>query len=126
MCRSHVLSTLTSDKFEVHLMHDQNQQLCRDLQNFKPVESVDVHQNFCLQSFWHLVFRVFKSSDAGDVHQNFCLQNLQHLIRTIFFRGWDCSSELPVSESSEWLLGKSSELSDADYLLIRTTSSEAL
>src|ERR1044072_3031757 len=36
-----------------------------------------------------------------------------------FFRGWECSSELPVSESSEWLLGKSSELADADNLLIR-------
>src|ERR1044072_9209668 len=100
--------------------------LCRDLQNFKPVKSVDVHQNFCLQSRWHLVFRVFESSDVGDVHQNFCLQNLQHLIRIIVFRGWDCSSELPVSESSERLLGKTSDLADADYLLIRNTSLEAL
>src|ERR1044072_4432502 len=97
-------------------MLDQNQQLCRDLQNFKSVESRDVHQNFCLQRLGHLVFRIFKSLDAGDVHQNFCLQNLQHLIRNTIFRGWDCSSELPVSESSAWLLGKSSELSDDDYL----------
>src|ERR1044072_2803749 len=74
---------------------------------------------------WHLVFRIFKSSDAGDVHQNFCLQNLQHLIRNTSSEAGTCSSELPVSESSEWLLGKSSELTDADYLLIRNTSSEA-
>ena len=32
---------------------------------------------------------------------DFCLQNFQHLIRNTIFRSWDCSSELPVSES--WL-----------------------
>src|ERR1044072_3963792 len=46
------------------------------------------------------------------------------LVQNHIFRGLDCSSELPVSESSEGLLGKFSEL--ADYLLIRITSSEAL
>ena len=90
--------------------------MCRDLQNFKPMESRDVHQNFCLQRHWHFVFRIFKSLDAGDVHQNFCLQNLQHLIRNSIFRSWDCSSELPVSESSTWFLGKALELSEADFL----------
>src|ERR1044072_4322138 len=88
--------------------------LFRDIQNFKPVESRYVHQNFCLQRRWHLVFRIFKSLDAGDVYQNFYLQNLQHLIRNTFFRSWDCSSELPVSESSTWFLGNASEFPEAD------------
>src|ERR1044072_7250928 len=54
------------------------------------------------------VFRIFstcseaQSSEAGTVHQNFLSQSLQKL------------------------LGKSSEFADADDLLIRTTSSEAL
>src|SRR5580765_3786845 len=99
--------------------------LCRDLQNFKPVESGDIQQNF-----WSSGFFGTWSSESSSLrtletfNRTSCLQNLQHLIRTIFIRGWDCSSELPVSESSEWLLGKSSELADADYLLIRNTSSE--
>ena len=86
ICQSQVLSPLTSDQFEFELMLDQNQLLCLDLQNFKSLESGDVHQNFCLQSLWHLVFRIFKSSEAGDVHQNFCLQKLQHLISGQTFR----------------------------------------
>src|ERR1044072_8212292 len=96
-----VLSHLTSNQFELQRSLIRINILCLDLQNFKSLESGDVHQNFCLQSLWHLVFRIFKSSDAGHVHQNFCLQNLQDLIRNTIFRGWDCSSELPVSESSE-------------------------
>src|ERR1044072_6031806 len=100
--------------------------LCRNLQNFKPVEFEDVQQNFWSSRFFGTwssetsslrtletfirtsVFRIFstwseaQSSEAGTVHQNFLSQSLQKL------------------------LGKSSEFADADDLLIRTTSSEAL
>src|SRR5580765_1255892 len=101
--------------------------LCRYLQNFKPVEFEDVQQNF-----WSSRFFGTWSSETSSLWmletliRTSCLQNLQHLIRSTIFRGWDCSSELPVSESSEWLQGKSSEFADADDLLIKTTSSEAL
>src|ERR1044072_3532798 len=100
--------------------------LCRDLQNFKPGIWRRSTELLVFRILWHLVFRIFKSSDTGDVHQNFLSSESSALDQNHFFRGWDCSSELPVSDSSERLLGKSSELADADYLLIRTTSSEAL
>ena len=69
-----------------------------------------------------LVFRVFGtwSSESSSLQKletfirTSCLQNLQHLIRNTIFRSWDCSSELPVSESSTWFLGKLSESSEAD------------
>ena len=74
---------------------------CRDLQNFKPVESDDVQQNFWSSGFFGTwssessslrtletfiktsVFRIFstwseaQSSEAGTVHQNFLSQSLQ-------------------------------------------------
>src|ERR1044072_5506043 len=102
-CRSLVLSHLTSDPFEFHLMLDQKQlSSCRDLQNFKPVESDDVQQNF-----WSSGFFGTWSSESSSLRtlETFIrtsgLQNPQHLIRSKIFRGWDCSSELPISESSE-------------------------
>src|ERR1044072_8539113 len=58
-----------------------------------------------LQNLWHLVFRIFKSSEAGDVHQNFLSSESSALDQKHNFRSWDCSSELPVSESSTWFLG---------------------
>src|ERR1044072_6691378 len=65
ICQSRVLSPLTSNQFEFQLMRDQNQLLCLDLQNFKSLESGDVHQNFCLQKLQHLIsgqtFGVFRS-----------------------------------------------------------------
>src|ERR1044072_8072440 len=100
--------------------------LCRILQNFKPLESGDVQQNFWSSGFfdtwssetsslecWRRSSELLssessstcleeRSSEAGTVHQNFLSQSLQKL------------------------LGKSSELADADDLLIRNTSSEAL
>src|ERR1044072_2209864 len=59
------------------MMLDQNQFFCLDLQNFKSLESGDVHQNF-----W--------SSESLALG----LQNLQ------VFRSWRRSSELLSSETS--------------------------
>src|ERR1044072_3317389 len=94
---------LTSEKFEFHLMLDQKQlSSCHDLQNFKSSESGDVQRNF-----WSSGFFGTWSSESSSLQmlETFIrtsgLQNLQHLIRSTIFRGWDCSSELPVSESSE-------------------------
>src|ERR1044072_476228 len=67
-----------------------------------------------LQSLWHLVFRIFKSSEAVDVHQNFLSSESSALDQKHNRRSWDCSSELPVSESSTWSLGKASEFPEAD------------
>ena len=69
---------LTSNQFESLAKLDQNQySLCLDLQNFKSVESGDVHQNILSSETWALG-----------------LQNLQA------FRCWRRSSELLSSESS--------------------------
>src|ERR1044072_2503451 len=51
--RSLVLSHLTFDPFEFHLMLDQNQlSSCHDLQNIKSLESGDVQQNFWSSGFF--------------------------------------------------------------------------
>src|ERR1044072_4715911 len=91
--------TIDFDQFEFQRSLIRINFLLPDLQNFKSLESGDVHQNFLSSESWALG-----------------LQNLQHLNRNTIFRSWDCSSELPVSESSVCLLSKSSELSEADYL----------
>src|ERR1044072_1983473 len=85
--------TIDFDQFELQRSLIRINFLLPDLQNFKSLESVDIHQNFCLQSLWHLVFRMFKSSDA-----------------------WRRSSELVSSESSTWFLGKASEYPECDIL----------
>src|ERR1044072_6105336 len=66
---------------------------CLDLQNFRSLESGDVHQNFWsseslspqkletfirtsgLQNLWHLIRNA--TSEAGTILQNFLSQNLQ-------------------------------------------------
>src|ERR1044072_233372 len=104
MCITLVLSHLTSDPFELHLMLDQNQQSCRDLQSFKPVESDDVQQNFWSSGFfgtwssessslecWRRSSELLssessstcseaRSSEAGTVHQNFLSQSFEKLL----------------------------------------------
>src|ERR1044072_6163266 len=99
-----VLSSLTSDQFEVQRSLIR---ISESLPRSSELQARGIWRRstelLVFRILWHLVFRIFRSSDAGDVHQNFL-----------------------SSESSEWLLGKSSELADADYLLIRITSSEAL
>src|ERR1044072_8090981 len=72
-----VLSHLTSNQFELQRSMIRINVLFRDLQNFKSLESGDVHQNFWSSESWALG-----------------LQNLQ------VFRGWRRSSELLSSESS--------------------------
>src|ERR1044072_7927693 len=53
---------------------------CHDLQNFKPVETGDVHSELLVfRLLWHLVLQSLRVLNAGDVHQNFCLQKLQAL-----------------------------------------------
>src|ERR1044072_7115177 len=117
ICRSRVLSPLTSNQFELQRSFIRINVLSALIFRTSSPWSLETFiRTSCLQKLGHLVFRIFKPLDVGDVHQNLCLQNLQHLIRNAILRGWDCSSELPVSESSVWLLGKTSELSDADYL----------
>src|ERR1044072_561836 len=76
--RSLILSHWTSDPFEFHLTFDQKQlSSCRDLQNFKPVKSDDVQQNF-----WSSGFFSTWSSESSSLE---C---------------WRRSSELLSSESS--------------------------
>ena len=117
MCRSHVLSSLTSNQFELQRSLIRiNISFALIFRTSSPWNLETFIRTSCLQNLGHLVFRIFMSLDAGDVHQNFCLQNLQHLNRNTIFRSWECSSELPVSESPIWFLGKSSELSEADCL----------
>src|ERR1044072_2266926 len=79
-----------------------------------------------LQNSLALGLQKLQVLNAGDVHQNFCLQKLQALdqkhnlqrlglfIRTSCLRVFRC------------FFGKSSEHADADDLLIRNKSSEAL
>src|ERR1044072_9263189 len=66
-----------------------------------------------LQNLWNLI-RIFKSSEAGDIHQNFRSSKSLALDQKRNIRSWDCSSDLLVSESSTWFLGKLSESSEAD------------
>src|ERR1044072_924078 len=100
--------------------------LCLDLQNFKPVESGDVQQNF-----WSSEFVGTWSSESSSLQKletfirSSCLQNLQHLIRGTIFRSWDLFFRTSCLRVFRRLHGKSSELADADYLLIRNTSLEA-
>jgi len=125
--RAHVLSTLTSNQFELQ----------RSLIRI----NILLAEIFRTSSPWNLetFIRTSVFRDAGTwSSESSSLWTLETFIRTSVFRifsTWSephsseagtCSSELPVSESSEGLLGKSSELADADYLLIRNTSSEAL
>src|ERR1044072_4091873 len=73
---------------------------CHDLQNFKPLETGDVHSGLLVfRLLWRLVLQRLQVLNTGDVHQNFCLQNLH---------------------------GNSSEHVDADDLLIRNRSSAVL
>src|ERR1044072_4631615 len=62
------------------------------------------------QNFWSSVFfgawffRIFKSSMLRPFIRTSGLQSsFKHLIRSLIFRGWDCSSELPV-QSLQMLL----------------------
>src|ERR1044072_6082040 len=76
--------------------------------------------------FLAMIFRTSNPWKLETFIQNFWSSDFfKHLIRSTIFRGWDCSSELPV-QSLQKLLGKSSEYADADDLLIRNRSSEAL
>src|ERR1044072_6873333 len=110
ICRSHVLSPLTSNQFELQRSLIRINVLSALIfRTSSPWNLETFIRTSCLHKLGHMVFRIFKSLDAGDIHQNFCLQNLQHLIRNTIFRNWDCSSELPVSESSTWSLGRSEE-----------------
>src|ERR1044072_605932 len=96
------------------MMLDQNQFFFLDLQNFKSLESRDVHQNFWSSESLALglqnlqVFRSWRRSSELLVSESSALDQ-EHNIRS-----WDCSSELLVSESSTWFLGKLSESSKAD------------
>ena len=106
ICRSLVLSSLTSNQFELQ------RSLIRINEHLPWSSELQARgiwrrssELLVFRILWHLVFRIFKSSDAGDVHQNFCLQNLQHLIRTIFFRSWDLfirTSCLRVFRMTSW------------------------
>src|ERR1044072_6057554 len=100
ICQSLVLSPLTSNQFELQRSLIRINFFALIFKTSSPWNLETFIRTSGLQSLWHLVFRIFKSSEAGDVHQNFYLQNLQHLIRNTIFGSWDCSSELPVSESS--------------------------
>src|ERR1044072_5188008 len=99
---------------------------CLDLQNFKSLESGDVHQNFWSSESLELGLQNLQVFGSWRRSSELLSSESSALDQKHIFRSWDCSSELPVSESSEWLLGKSSKLADADYLLIRNTSSEVL
>src|ERR1044072_2075937 len=113
-CQSLVLSPLTFKQFEFQMKLDQNQCLAMIFRTSGPWNLETFIRTSGLQNLWHLVFRIFKSSEAGDVHQNF--RSLESLVldqkRNI--RSWDYSSEILVSESSTWFLGKRSESSEAD------------
>src|ERR1044072_2374180 len=107
ICRSHVLSPLTSNQFELQRSLIRINVLSSLIfRTSSPWNLETFIRTSCLQKLGHLVFRIFKSLEAGDVHQNFCFQSLQHLIRNTIFRSWDCSSELPVSECMTWFLAK--------------------
>src|ERR1044072_2051245 len=113
-CQSLVLSPLTFKQFEFQMKLDQNQCLDLIFRTSGPWNLETLIRTYGLQNLWHLVFRIFKSSEAGDVHQNFRSSESLALDQKHNIRSWDCSSELLVSESSTWFLGKLSESSEAD------------
>src|ERR1044072_4808036 len=101
---------------------------CHELQNFKPLETGDVHSELLVFRFlWRLVLQSLQVLNAGDVQLNFWSSIFfKHLIRGTIFRGWDLFFRTSCPESSDCFFGKSSEHADADDLLIRNKSSEAL
>src|ERR1044072_8370459 len=62
---------------------------CRDLQNFKPLETGDVHSKLLVfRLLWRLVLQSLQVLNAGDVQQNFWSSDFfKHLIRSTIFRG---------------------------------------
>src|ERR1044072_6671518 len=86
-------------------MLDQNQRIFAEIfRTSSPWNLRMFNRTSGLQDSLALGLQKLQVFRCGDVHQNFSLHNLQHLIRSTLFRGWDCSSELPVSESSEGFL----------------------
>src|ERR1044072_8185776 len=64
--------------------------------------------------------------NAGDVQQNICLQSLQALDQKQILQRLGLVHHNFLSQCLQMLLGNSSELANADDLLIRNMSSEAL
>ena len=84
--------TIDFDQFEFQLMHDQNQLFCLDLQNFKSLESGDVHQNFWSSESLALglqnlqVSFIVRDSEVSVVRER---EKLVHYstLRTLLFAG---------------------------------------
>src|ERR1044072_1320921 len=114
ICQSLVLSPLTSNQFELQRSLIRINSFALIFRTSSPWNLETLIRTSGLQSLWHLVFRIFKSSEAGDVHQNFRSSKSLALDQKRNIRSWDRSSELLVSESSTWFLGKLSESSEAD------------
>src|ERR1044072_9462361 len=64
--------------------------------------------------------------NARDVLQNFCLQNVQALDQKQILQRLGLVHQNFLCQSLQMLHGNSSELADADDLLIKNMSSEAL
>src|ERR1044072_6215235 len=75
---------------------------------------------------WHLVLQSLQVVNAGDVQQNFCLQSLQALDQKHYLQMLGLVHQNFLSKIFRCFFGRSSEHADADDLLIRNTSSEAL
>src|ERR1044072_2932828 len=80
ICKPLVLSLLTSDPFEFHMMLDQNQQIFAEIfRTSSPWKLETFNRTSGLQDSLALGLQRLQVLNAGDVHQNFCLQNLQAL-----------------------------------------------
>src|ERR1044072_5541596 len=100
---------------------------CRDLQNFKPLETGDVHSELLVfRLLLRLVLQRLQVLNAGDVQQNFCLQSLQALDQKHTLQMLGLVHQNYLSKIFRCFFGRSSEHADADDLLIRIKSSEAL
>ena len=99
--------------------------LCRNLQNFKPLETGDVHSELLVfRLLWRLVLQSLQVLNTGDVHQNFYLQNLQALDQKHTLQRLGLVHQNFLSKVFRCIFGRSSEHAYADDLLIRATSSE--
>src|ERR1044072_4469287 len=79
-----------------------------------------------LQDSWALGLQNLQVLNAGDVNQNFCLHNLQPLDQKHNLQRLGLVHQNFLSRVFICFFGKSSEHADADDLLIRNTSSEAV
>src|ERR1044072_803286 len=76
---------------------------CHDLQNFKPLETGDVHSELLVfRLLWRLVLQSLQVLNAGDIQLNFWSSVFfKHLIRSTIFRSWDLFTRTSCPRSSD-------------------------